>query len=260
MIYPHKLIAGGVLAILSASLFGQSPGPPYISELGVVNAASRMPGLLAGGSIGRGSLFTINGVRLGPRSPVRAQAEAPQMELSGVSIQIGTGASSLRAIPLYVSEDRILALMPIGAALGETNLTVKHIGQVSPPHVIRIVATSLGIFGRQVENARELPDELRLVKRPVSSPGKTVSILVTGLGDATQNNLRILVGGSPVQKITSALSEGSAGVHRIVFEIPAGASLGCEVPIHANAGTSWSNTVSIRLSQPLRSPSRWSAW
>jgi len=206
-----------------------------------------MPALLAGGSIARGSLFSIRGARLGPASPVRAQNDAPQKELSGVSILIGAGPASVRALPLYVSDDHILAFLPADAPLGEKNITVSHGGQVSPPRTITVVQSSVGIFGRQVENAKELPDSLRMVKRPVSSPGKTVSMLVTGLGNATQDTLRILVGGKPVQKIISSQPEGTPGVNRIVFEIPPTAPLGCEVPVLAKAGASWSNTVSVRL-------------
>ena len=39
--------------------------PPAIGQNGVFNSASRIPPALPGGSLARGALFTINGVRLG---------------------------------------------------------------------------------------------------------------------------------------------------------------------------------------------------
>src|ERR1700677_2771050 len=58
------------ISLLLGQLLGQPPvAPPAILQHGIVNAASRMPPDVPGGSIARGSLFTIYGVRLGPETP-----------------------------------------------------------------------------------------------------------------------------------------------------------------------------------------------
>src|SRR5260370_29500489 len=73
------------LATLSicAGLFAQ----PLIAPKGIVNAASFMAPSLGGGSIARGSIFTLFGVRMGPDSSP-ALAFPLATTLGGVSVKV----------------------------------------------------------------------------------------------------------------------------------------------------------------------------
>src|SRR5882762_8344606 len=85
---------------------------------GIVNAASYTPAGLPGGSIGRGSIFSIFGTNIGPGAPVQVSAFPIQPALNGVSIQVTQGSTSVSALPLYVSAGQINALMPSNTPLG----------------------------------------------------------------------------------------------------------------------------------------------
>src|SRR5579883_1649544 len=95
-----------MLSILAAALHAQ----PGIGQNGVVNAASRIPPSLPGGSIGRGAVFLIDGVRLG--------------SAGHTSVAIVNGG---RSVPVTVMESlprRIRALMPADAPIGKSSLIV----------------------------------------------------------------------------------------------------------------------------------------
>src|SRR5258708_35610025 len=110
-----------VFVILSGTAFAQAPA---IYPRGVVNAASYMaPGLPAGG-IGRGSVFTVFGRRLGPSSPVQVQSFPLQKSLAGVSLSVTQGTTSVDAIPIFVSEGQVNAIMPSNAPLGMASVWV----------------------------------------------------------------------------------------------------------------------------------------
>jgi uncharacterized protein (TIGR03437 family) len=104
----RRLLFVLAFAALHSSAVAQQP---LISARGIFNAASFMPAGLPGGSIARGSLFTIFGARLGPgTSP--GLAFPLSTTLGGVSIQVTQGTTTVAAIPVFVSANQINAIMP----------------------------------------------------------------------------------------------------------------------------------------------------
>jgi len=93
---------------------------PYINTNGVVNAASFTPPDLPGGALARGRLFTIFGRQLGPATGVSATSFPLGTTLSGVSIRVFQGTTTVDAIPVFVSAGQINAIMPSNAPLGRS--------------------------------------------------------------------------------------------------------------------------------------------
>src|ERR1035438_9341255 len=120
----RNLIRAGVL---SAFLMGAAVAqPPLIYNRSIYNAASFIPAGVPSGTIAQGSIFSIFGTRLGPTSPVAASSFPLANTLGGVSINIIQGATSIPAVPVYVSATQINAVLPSTAPLGMASVQVVY--------------------------------------------------------------------------------------------------------------------------------------
>src|SRR5215472_14708701 len=133
-----------VLAVASLNALAQTP---VINPHGVVNGASFMSPGLPGGSIARGSLFTIFGVNLGPLPAVQASTTPFAVSLAGVSVKVTQGSVALDAFPYAVGPNQINAIMPSSAPLGLVSVRVTVNGTQSNPSPVNIVNSSVGIIG-----------------------------------------------------------------------------------------------------------------
>src|ERR1035441_9839077 len=237
-----------VLATGAAALLGLAgadiPAPPAIAPDGIVNAASRLPATLRGGAIARGARFTIPGVRLGPDIGVRGSESDPPAKLADVSVRIAQRDGVADAGLLFVSATRIDAWMPETAPLGDVRLTVTYQGRTSEPYELTLVPSSTGFFSSETA-----PEALPAAKRkPEAAPGDTVTLWGTGLGEAA---LDLFVGGKPAEGVHAAVSVCCKGVEQIEFRVPAGAPLGCFVPVQARTPDGRpSNAVPIAVHAP----------
>src|SRR5690348_2252383 len=137
-----RIFGGSFLGLVFVGgLFGQ----PTIFLRGVVNAASLMAPGLPGGSIARGSLFSLFGARMGPNSSP-ALAFPLSNTLGGVSIKVSQGSTSVDAIPIFVSANQINAIMPSNAPLGAVSIRVTFNGIPGLPSPARVVNASFGII------------------------------------------------------------------------------------------------------------------
>ncbi len=221
--------------------------PPAISQNGVANAASRIPGTLPGGELARGARFIVSGVHLAESGPV--------------SIVLKHGQSSVAVKVLSAAPEEIEALAPSDAPLGSAELTVRRGSETSAPFVVRIVAAGLGLYSRngfgwgpgRIRNLGK-QDGDNSMERP-ARPRERVSIEATGTGaDAIPS---IFVGGKAADRVAIQPSR-EPGKQQIVFEIPAAAPEGCFVPVYAQLGDAAPSnvvTVSIRRGEgPCRFP------
>ena len=213
-----------------ASLMGLAgadmPAPPAIAPGGVVNAASRLPASLRGGALAPGARFTIPGVRLGPDIGVRGSESDPPVKLADVGVRIARGDRVVDAGLLLVSATRIDAWMPLGAPLGDVQLTVTYQGRASEPYDLTLVRASVGFFSSETA-----PEALPAAKRkPEAAPGDTVTLWGTGRGEPT---LDLFVGGKPAEEVRASGADCCKGVEQIAFRVPAAAPLGCFVPVQA---------------------------
>jgi len=259
----RSAIPSAVLVILSAAIGpGQdvvpaTEAPPSIAQHGVVNLASRMPARLAGGAIGRGSLLSIRGFRLGPMEPVRASGSALAPSLAGVSVRIKQGALETDALPVMVSATEIHALLPVSVPPGEIEVRVVRNGQESrTPAKLRIVESSFGAFSR---NGRGWgPGEIRngdgrrnSLDHP-AKPAQMVTLRGTGLGVVEPQSIQVVVGNrearaTSVRPAGAQVSGQEPGVDEIAFAIPADAPKGCYVPVRVRSGGYVSNTVAVTI-------------
>jgi uncharacterized protein (TIGR03437 family) len=240
---------------------------PQIYYRGIVNAASFVPAGLPGGSIARGSIFSIFGANLGPATSP-ALAFPLGTALGGVSIKVN-GSTSADAIPLYVSATQINAIMPSTAPLGTATVVVTYNNRAGNPSPVQIVNSTFGISSANgsgngpgiAVNFNTQADQPVNSPAVAAKPGQTITLWGTGLGPvsyadniaptpvslATQTE--VFVGGKSATIAYNGRSPCCAGDDQIVFTVPPDAPTGCWVPVQVRTeGTIVSNTVTMAIS------------
>ena len=239
MAHPMRFPCLTVLAAANLVFLAEAQVPPAIDPGSVVNAASRMATSLPGGALARGARFSLTGVRLGSERGVKGDTSDPPETLDGVSVHIAQGQRDVPAGILFAGAGRIEGLIPRGAPLGPVRLTVIYNGRASEPYPLTLVDSGFGFFTPETA-----PEELPQARRPpAATPGETVALWGTGLGDAQPE---IFLAGKNVAA-RSAPEACCEGVNRIEFQIPANAPAGCYVPVQARAAGRSSNVVGISI-------------
>ena len=267
-----KTFAGIPLPVLLAALFttGLCGQQTRIPPRAIVNAASFARPGLPNGAIGRGSIFTIFGERIGPDEQAEVTDFPLQTTLSGVSITVSQGGASVQAIPLFVSAGQINAIMPSDAPLGRVSIEVRNGTRRSNPAPAVVAAASLGIFtatgagvgpgiAQMFFSQANLPINSR--NQP-ASPGQALILWATGLGAVTfpdneapsQGNVggpvEVWLGDTAIPAadvLYSGRSPCCAGVDQIIVRLPPAPPMGCYVPLRMRAGGVVSNTVTLAI-------------
>jgi len=242
-------------------------GAPVVSA--AVNAASSLSPALPGGSIARGSIFSLYGTGLGPQTLATVSSFPIQPSLGGSSITITQGSTSFSAYPLAATATQINAIMPSNAPLGSSSVTVNFNGQASQPFTINVVNASFGIFTANqsgggpaiIQNFNSSADQPVNSTLHSAKPGQAEILWGTGLGPITSSDaLQPPIGGLPVNvqvfvgnKAASTVfysgrSPQFAGVDQINFNIPADAPLGCYVPVSIQVNGVPSNVGTLSIS------------
>ena len=254
-------------------------GPvPVITPGGVVNAASFISANIPAGAIAQGSFFSIFGNGLGPAQYVQAQSYPLGTTLAGVSVKVTQGSTSVAAIPVFVAQYQINAVMPSNAPVGTVQVTVTYSGATSAPVQTQVAVNNFASFAvsagrgpgiiQNFVSATQLPLNTATV---TAAPGDVVILWGTGLGPLPNSasdtqppaagslpvSVQVTVGGVSIPPLYSGRAPGLAGVDQINFSIPQSAPLGCYVPIQVVAAGMASNTVTMAIGtnrQPCTDP------
>jgi len=257
------LLFGAVSTALWAQL-------PAIYPHGVVNSASLLAAGLPAGSIAEGSIFTIFGSALGPQTGVQVSSFPIGTSLGGVAITVSQGATTVNALPLYVQQGQINAIMPSNAPLGWVSLRVVNNNVSSNPSPVYVVHDSPGIFtftgsgggAAALQNVANSGSLSLNSNQASATPGQTVQLYLTGLGPITAPDnqpppagnpatpVEVWVGDIPTVVSYSGRSPCCSGLDQVDFVVPANAPLGCWVPIQIRTSKiNVSNGVSLAISK-----------
>ena len=230
--------------------------------------ASAPPGL-PGGSIARGSIFSIFGTNLGPSAGVQVSAFPIQTTLGGVSVQVSQGSTTVAALPLYVGAGQVNALMPSNTPLGLVSVRVTFNNTKSNPSTVLVVNSSLGIFSVNgngmgpgaLQNYVSSSSQPLNSPRVAATPGQTIIAYATGLGPVgfpdnvapTAGDLpvtvEVTVGGLPATVAYKGRTPCCSGLDQIVFTVPQGVPTGCWVPLYVRVNNVVvSNAVTMAIS------------
>ncbi len=253
-----------VLGMISAAC-----AQPVITPKGVANSASFLPAGVPGGAIARGSTFTLFGSGLGPPQTAQQPSYPLQNTIGNVSIKVTQGSTTINAIPTFVSDGAINAIMPSNAPLGLVSVRVSYNGQTSNPQTVRVVNNNPGLFSATgfgygpgaIYNFSSSGAGVNSPLHP-AQPGQTIALFANGLGPIAQSDgdtppvgnlpfqVELFIGGVAVTDFAYAgRLPGVAGIDQINFQLPANAPAGCYVPVTLRvAGTAVSNTVTMAIS------------
>ena len=254
---------------------------PTFSSRSIVNAASFLPAQSKGGAIARGSIFTIFGGDIGPKDPVQATTFPLEQSLGRVRVVVAQpGLAPVFALPLFVSEGQINAIMPSDAPLGAVTIQVEFSdgdgGSASSPVRAEVVAASFGIFtatgrgvGPSIAFNFEAADDQPLNATTASArPGQTIVLWGTGLGAVAggddrppgevgavvdlqaESQVEVWVGGARAERVLYAgRASQFAGLDQINFVVPDAAAKGCYSPVWVRvAGGRVSNVATLAIS------------
>jgi uncharacterized protein (TIGR03437 family) len=188
--------------------------------------------------------------------------------LGGTTINVVQGSTTVAAIPVYVANGQINAIMPSNAPLGNASLQVVNgngKGNLSP---VRIVGSQFGIFSAlgSGQGPGILQNFIAETNQPINSPtivaqpGQTMILWGTGLGPVSYpdnqapqaGNLpvktEVFVGGVSAAIQYSGRTPCCSGTDQLVFQVPANAPQGCWVPVYVRtAGTNVGNFVTMAI-------------
>jgi uncharacterized protein (TIGR03437 family) len=169
----------------------------------------------------------------------------PVLDPETTTVQIG-GFSA----PVIGSNNpfSVIALAPRDLPLGHADVTMSYSGQTSQPVQIMVVETNFGLFTQVggygpalAENVGTIGVETNNLTHP-ARPLQFVAVWGTGLGDASLEQVQVLVGGHPMPVVYAGLAPGLDGVDQINFQmaidtaVPDGCFVALEVRVRGAAG------------------------
>ncbi len=238
----------------AVALAQDGEAPPAIEQGGIVNAASRMPPLLAAAGIAPGSRIRIRGWRLGPVAPEK------------IVVRIRHGTAHVETPALAVGENDVEAQVPTDTPLGAAMLQVVKNGQASLEWPVTIVESSFGAYSRNGQGwgagaISNMGGAANSEAHP-ARPGETVMLQGTGLGAHTPLRApHVLVAGHAASAVR--VISAHTGTDTIEFQLPADTPEGCHVPVQVSSAPGiYSNAVTLAVSRsgaPCTDQSSWMA-
>ena len=179
----------------------------------------------------------------------------------------------MNAIPIFVLDRQVSAIMPSGAPLGRVLVRLTFNGEQSNPTPVTVTENSVGVFTATVAGLGPgiIQNFVSQTDQPFNSPSKTakpgqvVTMWATGLGPISGPDgeappvgslpfdVEIFVGGKTVTKLLyGGRAPCCSGVDQFVFETPKDAPEGCYVPVRVRVGgVAVSNTVTMAVQKDL---------
>jgi len=255
------------LLLLSALVSTLSAAPAITS---VANAASNIS---LASPLAQGAIFVIYGSGLGPSTIAFAPAAFQSSTLSGTSVAVTVGATTVSALMYYTSAKQVAALLPSDTPTGSATITVTYQGEASNTLTVGVVANNLGVFSLDssgagpgivtyadyslVSAAKASPCGGPNTACGAANPGDTLILWGTGLGPITGSDamgaglgvnmpdipLTLWLGGVQAPVTYQGRSGCCIGEDQIVFTVPNNVPTGCAVPLVVQIDNHISNTT-----------------
>jgi uncharacterized protein (TIGR03437 family) len=248
----------------------------------VANAASNIP---FNSPVAQGAVFVIKGSGLGPADISVATAPFQNTNLSGTSVAVTVGSTTVNGLMYYTSDKQVAALLPSNTPTGAGSFTVTFSGQTSAAVGHGITASNVGIL--TLDSSGQGPaiityPDYGLVSAAkaancggpntacgAANPGDTLTLWGTGLGPVSGDDasgaglgqnmpsipLTVWLGGVQAPVSYQGRSGCCVGLDQVVFTVPNNVPTGCAVPLVVQIGTT-TNTVSNTAVLPVANGSR----
>lgn len=267
------------LFLAAAAIPGLSAAP---SIAAVTNGASN---IAFNSPLAQGAIFLVYGSGLGPADIAFAPAAFESTSLSGTSVAVTVGTTTVNALMLYTSANQVAALLPSNTPTGTATFTVTYNSQPSNALVQNVVASNVGIFSIDTRGSGPgvvMYPDYSLVSASktnacggpstpcgAANPGDTLILWATGMGPVTGNELSgaglgqnmpnvpltLWLGGVQAPVVYQGRSGCCIGEDQIVFKVPNNVPTGCAVPLVVQIGAA-TNTISNTTVMPVANGSR----
>ena len=253
------------------------PLPPQIDL--VANAASNRG---FGSAIAQGSIFIIQGTGMGPAALAIAPSPFRSTSVSGTSVAVTVGSTTVNAPMYYTSDGQVAALLPSNTPTGTGMFTVTYNGQTSFAVGHGIAPSNPGVF--TIDSSGQGPGivtyaDYSLVSAGKASncggpntacgaanPGDTLILWATGLGPVNGDDasgaglgvnmpnlpLTLWLGGVKASVTYQGRSGCCVGEDQIVFTVPNNVPTGCAVPLVVQINGQISNTTVMPVAKGSR--------
>ncbi len=228
----------------------------------LAGAAIAQPGQIV---IGNAASFFQNGAAPGSLIEIditglfAGQGGIPPIDPSTVSVRLRASGSATAVNLTVLSAGQPfgpwIALLPADIPLGAASVTVAFNGASYPPGVVEIVPSNFGLFtngayGTGPAVARNVANGGAGAANQLTHPALThqyVTLWGTGLGNATKEQVKVLLGGKPQIVLYAGPAPGEPGVDQINFFVSADPTVpnGCYVSVQVEAEGTLSNLSSI---------------
>jgi uncharacterized protein (TIGR03437 family) len=231
-----------------------------------VNAASYLNARLPNGNLAQGGAFVVFGTGLGPAKVAEVSAFPLPTILSGTSISVTVGGTTVKCIMLYTTSTQVAAVLPSSTPTGTGTMVASYNSISSTPLSITVAPHNFGIFAvnQGGTGAGVLVNAITNVVNSGSTsanPGDLVDIWGTGVGPVAGNeaagplpgnipnlDLQVFVGAQQAQVMYAGRSGCCTGLDQIEISVPAGVS-GCAVPVYVVDSGVVSNFVTMSIAQ-----------
>ena len=230
-----------------------------------------------------GSIFIVKGTGLGPAQISIAPTAFQSTTLSGTSVKVTVGGTTVDALMYYTSANQIAALLPSNTPAGAGTITVAYNGESSPSTQFRgVVARNLALF--TVDSTGTGPAIVTYPDYSLVSPSKAANcggpntvcgaanpgdVLIlwgTGLGAITGNDasgdglganmpnipLNMWLGGVQASVVYQGRSGCCIGEDQVVFTVPNNVPTGCAVPLVVQINNQVSNSTAMAVANGSR--------
>lgn len=228
----------------------------------VVNAASNALTGLPNSSIAQGSIFVVYGTGLGPAEIAHSSSFPLPKNLSGTSVQVTVGGTTVDGIMLYTLATQIAAILPSSTPPGTGTITVSFNGSTSSPMPITVVPSTFGTFTVNQQGSGPgiitFPDYSLVTPTKAANPSEILIAWGTGLGavigdEAAQPlpgdfsvHPAVWVGNQQAEVQYAGRSGCCAGLDQIVFVVPPGIA-GCNISLAIQTGDIVSNFSNLSI-------------
>jgi len=243
-------------------------GDPQLTDASIVPTATYFPPSLPGGALAQGSFFTIFGIDIGPDPQAQVTAFPLPTILGGVSVVIRQGAVSVSCFMVFASRTQVNGVIPSTAPLGDADMTLTYLGRTGRVVRVRIVRHNFGIFavsggsgpgiiqnfisdGERPLNTRSQsarPDQIIIIWGNGGGPISTGDD-VAPPANPLPFDYEVLVGGKKAVSIFLGRSGCCSALDLVIVRVPADVPFGCNVPVQVRVENSWSNVVTMAVSQ-----------
>ncbi len=248
----------------------------------VVNAASNILPGLPNAPIAQGAIFVIYGSGLGPANISYAAAPFQTTSLSGTSVTVTVGGTTVNAPMYYTSDTQVAALLLSNTPTGTGTLTVTYNNSTSATAPITVVANNVGLFSIDSSGGGpaivSYPDYSLVSPTKAANcggpnttcgaanPGDTLILWATGLGPVSGSDvagaglgqnmpnipLKVWLGGVQAPASYQGRSGCCVGEDQIVFTVPNNVPTGCAVPLLVQIGNEISNNTVMPVANGSR--------